>query len=336
MTAQANIIGGRTGTGTAAGRLVALDLARSAALLAMAVFHFTFDLELFGFVAPGTTMLPHWRWLAYLTAGSFLFLVGVGLVLGHGQGIRWRGFGWRFLKIAAAAGVITLATWIAMPEAFIFFGILHSIAAASLLGLAFLRLPAWATLGIAVLVAAAPHFLRSDFFDHPALWWVGLSSTNPRSNDYVPLFPWFSAVLAGIAAARIADKAGLFARLGDVSLSGWSRPLRFAGRHSLAVYLVHQPVLIGALWLFALAVPAGEAQRETQFTRACAVQCEATHDAAFCGHYCLCVLGDLSAEGLFDEVYAGTQDAQATARLHEIVSACTFEAETTGAQEEGQ
>ena len=80
------------GAGMAAGRIVALDLARSAALLAMAVFHFAFDLELFGFVAPGTTMLPFWRWLAYLTAGSFLFLVGVGLVLGHGRAIRWRGF----------------------------------------------------------------------------------------------------------------------------------------------------------------------------------------------------------------------------------------------------
>ena len=73
------------------GRIVALDLARALALVAMAVFHFTFDLELFGLVQPGTTMLPGWRWLAYLTAGSFLFLAGVSLWLAHGQGIRWPG-----------------------------------------------------------------------------------------------------------------------------------------------------------------------------------------------------------------------------------------------------
>src|SRR5690606_31391412 len=140
--------------------------------------------------------------------------------------------------VAAAAAAISLATWLAVPGGFIFFGILHQIALASLLGLAFLRLSAWATLTAAVLVAAAPHVLRSAVFDHPALWWVGLSSANPRSNDYVPLFPWFSAVLTGIAAARIAEAAGLLARLGGVSLSNWSRPLHWAGRHSLAVYLV--------------------------------------------------------------------------------------------------
>ncbi|MCO5147366.1 MAG: DUF1624 domain-containing protein [Aquamicrobium sp.] len=317
-------------------RLDVIDLSRGVALVAMAIYHFAWDLEFFGYAPPGMTAEGGWKLFARCIASSFLFLVGVSLWLAHARGMRWRPFLKRLAMVAAAAAAISLATWLAVPGGFIFFGILHQIALASLLGLAFLRLPAWATLIVAVLVAAAPHFLRSDFFDHPALWWVGLSSANPRSNDYVPLFPWFSAVLTGIAAARIADKAGLFARLGDVSLSGWSRPLRFAGRHSLAVYLIHQPVLIGALWLFAQVAPAGEAQRETQFTRACAVQCEATHDAAFCGHYCLCVLGDLSAEGLFDEVYAGTQGPQATARLHEIVSACTFEAETSGAQEEGQ
>ncbi len=317
-------------------RLDVIDLARGVALAAMAIYHFAWDLEFFGYAPPGMTAEGGWKLFARCIASSFLFLVGVSLWLAHARGVRWRPFGKRLAMVAAAAAAISLATWLAVPGGFIFFGILHQIALASLLGLAFLRLPAWATLGIAVLVAAAPYFLRSDFFDHPALWWVGLSSANPRSNDYVPLFPWFSAVLTGIAAARIAEAAGLFVRLGTISLSGWSRPLRWAGRHSLAVYLVHQPVLIGALWLFAQVAPAGEAQRETQFTRACAVQCEATHDAAFCGHYCLCVLGDLSAEGLFDQVYAGTQDAQATARLHEIVSACTFEAETPSAQEEGQ
>jgi len=318
-------------------RLDVIDLARGVALAAMAIYHFAWDLEFFGYAPPGMTAEGGWKLFARCIASSFLFLVGVSLWLAHGRAVRWRPFGKRLAMVAAAAAAISLATWLAVPGGFIFFGILHQIALASLIGLAFLRLPAWATLIAAVLVAAAPHFLRSAVFDHPALWWVGLSSANPRSNDYVPLFPWFSAVLTGIAAARIAERAGLFARLGRISLSGWSRPLRWAGRHSLAIYLVHQPLLIGALWLFAQVAPAGDAQREAQFTRACAVQCEATRDASFCEYYCLCVLGDLAAEGLFDAVYAGTQGPQATARLHEIVSACTFEAETSGApEEEGQ
>jgi uncharacterized membrane protein len=107
----------------------------------MAVFHFVYDLELFGWLAPGTSVTGGWRVLALLTAGSFLFLAGVSLWLGHGAGIRWRGFWRRFVKVAGAAAVISLATWVAMGDVFIFFGILHAITAASLLGLLFLRVP---------------------------------------------------------------------------------------------------------------------------------------------------------------------------------------------------
>lgn len=240
---------GTAGAGVAAGRLVALDLARSGALMAMAVFHFTFDLELFGFAAPGTTMLPGWRWLAYLTAGSFLFLVGIGLVLGHGQGIRWRGFGWRFLRIAAAAGVITLATWIAMPEAFIFFGILHSIAAASLLGLAFLRLPPLILIPLGAAVIWLPQAVRFEALDAPWFWWTGLQAIGLRSVDYVPVFPWFGPVLFGMAAAQLMQRAGLWGRLSRWQAGPIARALAWPGRHSLAVYLIHQPVLISLVWL---------------------------------------------------------------------------------------
>ena len=293
----------------------------------MAVYHFAWDLEFFGYAPPGMTAEGGWKLFARAIASSFLFLVGVSLWLAHGHGLRPKPFLRRLATVAAAAGAISLVTFIAVPNGFIFFGILHQIALASVLGLAFLRLPAPLTLAVAALAMAAPHFLRSDIFDHPALWWVGLSSANPRSNDYVPLLPWFGAVLAGIAAARMARSAGLFARLGRLSLSGWTRPLQWAGRHSLAVYLLHQPVLIGGLWLFAQIAPAADAPREIQFTRSCTVQCEAMHDAGFCGRYCVCVLEGLSAEGRFDEVYAGTPSDETSRRLQEIVAQCTFEAE---------
>ncbi len=322
-------------------RLEALDFARGAALLAMAVYHFTWDLEFFGHAPPGMTAEGGWRLFARGIATSFLFLVGVSLWLAHGRGIRIRPFLKRLAMVGAAAAAISLATWLAVPNGFIFFGILHQIALASVLGLAFLRLPAPVTVAVAVAVAVAPSFLRSAFFDHPALWWVGLSSVNPRSNDYVPLFPWFAAVLAGIAGARMAQAAGLLDRLGRLSLACWTRPLQWAGRHSLAFYLVHQPVLIGGLWLYAQAVPAAEAPRDIQFTRACVAQCETTHDAAFCGHYCVCMLEEIVAEGRFDEIYEGRQSDETSRRLQEIVSACTFEAErfsteTEGAGREGQ
>ena len=242
---------GTAGAGMAAGRLVALDLARSGALMAMAVFHFTFDLELFGFAAPGTTMLPGWRWLAYLTAGSFLFLVGIGLVLGHGQGIRWRGFGWRLGKIVAAALVITVATRVAFPDAFIFFGILHAIAAASVLGLAFLRLPAALLIALGAAVIWLPQAVRFEALNAPWFWWTGLQATGVRSVDYVPIFPWFGPVLLGMACARMMTRARLWDRLAGRQAGPVARALAWPGRHSLAVYLIHQPVLISLVWLAA-------------------------------------------------------------------------------------
>ena len=315
-------------------RLQAIDLARGLALVAMAIYHFTWDLEFFGYAPPGMTAQGGWKLFARCIASSFLFLVGVSLFLAHARGVRWPPFLKRLAMVAGAAAAISLATWIATPGVFIFFGILHQIALASLLGLAFLRLPAVAIVLVAIAVIAAPQFLRAPFFDHPALWWVGLSTENPRSNDYVPLFPWFGAVLLGMAAARLAEAGGLFRRLATLDLPRFTAPLQFAGRHSLAVYLVHQPVLIGALWLFSQISPAAEPPREIQFSRACTAQCKELQDTPYCQFYCVCVLDALVAENRFDEVYAGTPSPETAGRLQEIVSACSVEAELSLPSEE--
>lgn len=237
-------------------RIPALDIARTAALAGMAIYHFTFDLEMFGYLAPGTAVSGGWAIFARVVAGSFLFLVGVSLFLAHGGGIRWRPFLRRLAMVAGAAALITAGTRYAMPENCIFFGILHSIAAASLLGLLFLRLPAPVTLAAAVAVVLAKPYLQNGWFDAPFLAGLGLTTWPVRSADFVPVFPWFAATLAGIGVAKIAQAAGLWrwlAQQGDgngafVRISSWP------GRHSLAVYLIHQPVLIGTLWLVSRAL----------------------------------------------------------------------------------
>jgi uncharacterized membrane protein len=239
------------GQGQVRGRILALDLARTLALAAMAVFHFTFDLELFGFAAPGTTMLPGWRWLAFLTAGSFLFLVGVSLSLAHGQGIRWRGYWRRLAMIVAAALAITAVTYVALPHAFIHFGILHCIALSSLLGLAVLRLPAALLVVLGAGVLGLPQVLRFEALNAPWFWWTGLQASSAPSVDYVPIFPWFGPVLLGIAAARVMDRAGIWDRLARWPAPPFAHTLGWPGRHSLAVYLVHQPVLVSLVWIAA-------------------------------------------------------------------------------------
>ncbi|MEM6740898.1 MAG: heparan-alpha-glucosaminide N-acetyltransferase [Pseudomonadota bacterium] len=230
-------------------RIDALDVARGVALLAMAVFHLAFDLQMFGLIAPGTLSRGLWPEFARLVAASFLFLAGVSLWLAHGSGIRWRAYLRRFAILVSAAALVSGATYVAFPQAFIYFGILHSIAAASLIGLALLRAPVWALLALAALVVAAPDYLRSEALNHPALWWTGLATAPRASVDYEPVLPWAAPFLCGLAVAKIADAQGLWARLA-------ARPfgpaaLVWAGRHSLAVYLLHQPFLIACVWVAA-------------------------------------------------------------------------------------
>lgn len=232
------------------GRILALDLARSLALLAMVIFHFTFDLMLFEHVAPGTVFQGFWPYFARGIASSFLGLAGVSLWLAHGAGIRWPAFLKRFAVIVAAAALVSLATYFAMEQQFVRWGILHMIAAGSLIGLAFLRLPVGLTLATAALVFAAPHYLRAETFDHPLLLWVGLSTKIPPMMDYEPVLPWLCPVLIGIAFARIAGRAGLWQRLARWRPGRMLRTLGWPGRHSLAIYLIHQPVLFGAIWAY--------------------------------------------------------------------------------------
>jgi len=304
-------------------RIEALDLVRGFALLAMAVYHFAWDLEFFGYVPPGMTAHGGWRLFARCIASSFLFLVGASLFLAHGAEIRWPGFLRRLAMVAGAAALISVATYFAVPDAFIFFGILHQIALASLLGLAFLRLPALLTLAVAAAVIAAPTFLRSAFFDQPAWWWVGLSTVPPRSNDYVPVFPWFGAVLAGIAAARMAEAAGLLDRLADLKVGSWSAPLGFFGRHSLAFYLVHQPVLIAALWLFAQVLPPQPQPPEALFRQSCEGTCRQTRDEAFCARYCACMLDELQITGDLPKLFSDEEDAELSDRVTDMAVTCT-------------
>lgn len=314
-------------------RIGAIDAARGVALLAMALYHFTWDLEFFGYVMPGLTAVGGWKVFARCIASSFLFLAGVSLVLAHGDAIRWRGFRRRWTMVAGAAVLISVVTWFATPDSFIFFGILHEIALASLLGLALLRLPWLVNVVIAGIVVAIPFWLRHPVFDQPWLWWLGLAPVNPRSNDYVPLFPWFAAVAFGMAAAQAAIRHGLTERLARLKVAppfGW---LGFLGRHSLAFYLVHQPVLIGCVWLAAQLFPAQAIPPEARFTQSCRTTCGQTRDAEFCSDYCACMLDDLAASGQLPRLFSGSPDDALRRQVSDAAGYCTAAVESETPEE---
>lgn len=230
-------------------RISLVDALRGAALAAMAIYHFSWDLEFFALADLGVTENPLWVAFARMIAGGFLALVGVSLVLAHGTRLNARTFLRRLVIVAAAAAAITLVSAYVEPDGVILFGILHCIAVSSVLGLAFLRVPILLVLAAAAGCLVAPALLTSPAFNAPGWLWLGLASAPLPSDDYNPLLPWFGMVLAGIAGGRVA--------LSWVPKTEWarwqpraaiSRLLALAGRHSLVVYLAHQPVLLGVLW----------------------------------------------------------------------------------------
>jgi len=230
-------------------RIPLLDLTRSAAVLGMIAFHFSYDLVMFGVIPRDYAATPLFYYHARIVAGSFLLLAGVGLWLAHGQTIRWPAFWRRFGKIAAAAAAVSLATRIAMPDYFVYFGILHAIALYSLLGLAALRLPAAVTSLIAAGFIAGSYLWKSDAFNAPLLRFVGLATEPAYTMDFEPVFPWFAATLLGIAVGRIGTRAGLWHWLAHPA-TPLIHSLGWPGRHSLIIYLIHQPILLGLIWAY--------------------------------------------------------------------------------------
>jgi uncharacterized membrane protein len=235
-----------SGTHPVTRRLLFVDIARTVALCGMIVFHAIKDMELFGVIAAGTTVTGGWAVFARCIAAGFLFLSGSSLVLAHARGFRAQAWARRVAMIAGAACLVSLATYFAFPSHYIFFGILHAIAVASLLGVPFIRAPAWFPLIGAALVLVVNEFFSRSVFTAPAMAWTGLGTEVRASLDFIPVVPWLAPFLLGIAFAKLVSLERI-----EPAWPDWfpSSALAWPGQHSLAVYLLHQPVLIALIWM---------------------------------------------------------------------------------------
>jgi uncharacterized membrane protein len=317
-----------TAAATRPPRIGLLDTARGLALIAMATYHFTWDMEFMGYLAPGTAETGWLKIYARAIAATFLFIVGVSLVLANTPEIRWRPFWKRFTMIVAAAAAISVATWFFMPGEWIFFGILHCIAVVSLLGVLLLRLPSPVTTAVTALAAiawvvdtwVAPGVLRSAVFDPRHLAWIGFAEMPQRSNDYVPVFPWAVPFLLGLTSAMIAVKTELPARL--ARLGTGSTLLAKAGRHSLAFYLIHQPVLISIAYGLTIIAPPAKPDPVETYLRQCNVSCMQQEGEALCRSFCQCTLEKLQAQNLFTSFQAGAVKAD-DGRIVALANECS-------------
>jgi len=234
-------------------RLLLVDALRGVAIAMMVAFHFCFDLSYFGLAGFDFYNDSFWLNARTLILSSFLFLVGVSLVLATRSGLVPGRYLRRLGYLVASALLVSAGTWWMFGERFVFFGVLHFIAVASVLGLLFVRAGRVNLLLGVALILAAGHY-QSNWFDVPGRRWIGLMTYKPPTEDYVPLLPWFGVVLLGLGAgpALYRFAARLQPRLAAVPV----RCLAFAGRHSLVIYLLHQPLLMGVLTLYLRLAPA--------------------------------------------------------------------------------
>ncbi len=229
----------------AAARLGGLDSLRGLAIAWMVFFHFSFDLNWFGYIHTDFYTNPLWLWQRVCIVSLFLCSAGLAQAVGDERRRSERAFWKRWAQIFGAGLLVVGGSWLAFPRSFIYFGILQGVAAMLLVHhLLGRRLGAW-VLVLAPLAIAAPHLWTSAFFNPPWWNWIGLITRKPITEDYVPLLPWLGVFWVG---------AGVGALLRRWQL----RPLRALprvpglaqlGRWPLRIYLLHQPLLIALLWL---------------------------------------------------------------------------------------
>lgn len=223
-------------------RLPIIDEFRGIAVILMAVFHFCYDLSVFGFI---TFELNggFFTWFRFLIVTLFFISVGAGLYLAHSPQIRWRKFWTREAKIVAGAFIITVSTFFMYPRSWVWFGVLHFIALASVIALAFIRFPRVALVtGVSIFVL----YNLTDWFNLHFLWNLLSEPLHlPRgTQDLTRLIPWLGMVLIGIYLGKTR-----FFNFQTLPLGWFHKPVSFCSKHSLIIYLVHQPPLFGIAWL---------------------------------------------------------------------------------------
>lgn len=227
-------------------RFVRIDALRGVAIVWMAVFHFCFDLNHFGLLVPKQNFYidPLWTQQRMAIVSLFLFTAGVSQAVAHEAGQSWQRFWRRWGQIAACAVLVSAGSALMFPNSWISFGILHGIAV-MLIGArlaAPLRRWLW-PMGLALVLL--PHWLQHPAFDTRWTNWVGLVTRKPVTEDFAPVLPWLGVMLWGLAAGQALLASQRAVLTGPLPQA--AKPLALLGRWSLAFYMVHQPLLIGAL-----------------------------------------------------------------------------------------
>ncbi|MFV1983316.1 MAG: heparan-alpha-glucosaminide N-acetyltransferase [Thiohalomonadales bacterium] len=234
------------------GHFQIIDVSRGVAIALMIIYHFCFDLNYFGFASFHFSTDPFWLNFRSIIVSSFLIIMGISLAIATNKTLNVKKYLIRLLLLVTYAAIVSVSSFLMYPDSMIFFGILHFVAFASVLALLFTRLY-WLNFILGSSIILFSTLFKFQLFNLPYLQWIGLMTHKPITEDYVPLFPWFGVVLIGLFLGKLLfiDTSSIFSE----KYQNWSsnaliaRILAFGGRHSLHVYMLHQPILIGLLYI---------------------------------------------------------------------------------------
>ncbi|MEK6953495.1 MAG: heparan-alpha-glucosaminide N-acetyltransferase [Candidatus Micrarchaeota archaeon] len=259
-------------------RIWQLDFARGIAVIGMVAYNWLFALAYLGKIDFPINDPPYF-WFARIVAFCFVFIAGASLAISYKRAIASRRgsehlgktaiykFLTRGLKLFGLGLLITLATYLYEPSATIWFGILHLLGISSLLALPIIdalergkiRMRSITLISASIILAGI--LLPGMSFDFPYLLWLGFWPNGWYTFDYFPILPWFGFFLMGIVAGKKwfwrKEKTANGAKGGmkPKSASNYPpapkllAPIAFLGRHSLFIYLAHQPILLLAVKL---------------------------------------------------------------------------------------
>lgn len=229
-----------------------LDALRGVAIMWMTIYHFCFDLNHFGWIKQDFYHDPFWTWQRSCIVSLFLLCAGAGQAVALHQGQTWSRFGRRWAQVAACALLVSASSYLMYPQSWIYFGVLHGIAVMLLVvrwtahwGVWLWPLGALAIASKFIASYAVSIWANLQFLNEKSFSILGWVSKLPITEDYVPIFPWLGVMWWGVAAAQWMLVHRRHAITGSLLPAG--KGLAWLGTWSLSWYMLHQPVMIGAL-----------------------------------------------------------------------------------------
>lgn len=238
-------------------RICMLDELRGVAIILMVIYHILYSMAFIFKLEFSYSLLYHATKFQPIIPILFISLCGITCSFSHNNLKRGA-------KLFAVAIIVTIITAVFMPSTTIIFGILHFLGISLIIysltekwiDKLNIYIGAVASLVLYIvtynIINRYIGFKSLIYFDLPSqlynfypLFIIGLPTAEFSSGDYFPLIPNIFLLLFGIYIGKIIKEKGA----PDFMYKKLCPPLDFLGKHSLVIYVIHQPVIIGVLYV---------------------------------------------------------------------------------------